>query len=91
MTRKDGSEKCILRIRVLGRKMLDEVTDRPTNKTDWANNYSEHNASKSEASLGQLLDNVAKQTSLEFVRTKRMIPVWFVREKPPTTQSVNLK
>ena len=35
---------------------------------DWANNYFERNATKSEAALSELLDNVAKQTSLEFTR-----------------------
>jgi hypothetical protein len=76
---------------IAGRKVIDEVTDRPTTSIDWANNYSEHNATKSEAALAQLLDNVAKQTSLEFVRTKRMIPIWFIREKPPTIQAASTK
>jgi len=71
------------------RKVIDEITDRPTTNIDWANNYSEHNATKSEAALGQLLDNVAKQTSLEFVRTKRMVPVWFIREKSQSKQPGN--
>ncbi len=68
---------------ITGRKVIDEVTDRPANDIDWANNYSEHHATKNEPALAQLLDNVAKQTSLEFVRTKRLIPIWFVREKAP--------
>jgi hypothetical protein len=73
------------------RKVIDEVTDRPTKDIEWANNNSGHKASQNEAALAQLLDNLSKQTSLEFVRTKRMIPIWFVHEKAATTQAINVK
>jgi hypothetical protein len=67
------------------RKVIDEVSGRPTADVEWYNNYSENDAHKNEAAMGKLLDNLTKQTSLEFVRTKRMIPIWFIREKNPAT------
>jgi hypothetical protein len=71
------------------RKVIDEVSGRPKSDVEWYNNYSEHEADKSEAAMAKLLENLTKQTSLEFVRTKRMMPVWFIREKSPTTQPWN--
>jgi hypothetical protein len=71
------------------RKVIDEVSGRPTGDVEWYNNYSEHDAHKSEAGVATLLDNLTKQTSLEFVRAKRMIPIWFVYDRSATTQPIN--
>jgi len=73
------------------RKVIDEVSGYPTADVEWYNNYSENDAHKSEEKMAMLLDNLAKQTSLEFVRTRRMIPIWFVRDRSAATQPVNEK
>ena len=73
------------------RKIIDEVSGYPTGDVEWYNNYSENDAHKSEKKMAMLLDNLAKQTSLEFVRTRRMIPIWFVRDRSATTQPIDQK
>jgi hypothetical protein len=76
----------ITRIRV-----INEVTDGPTKPIEWANNFSASRAAGTEPPLRDLLDNLTTQTSLEFIRRPRMVPVWFVRERSTTTQPVNRK
>jgi hypothetical protein len=71
---------------IAGRKVIDEVSQRPAGRVEWANNYSEYPASKNEVALEQLLANLQKQTGLEYVRTKRAMPTWFIEDKAATTR-----
>jgi hypothetical protein len=68
------------------RKVIDEVTQRPAQDVPWMNHTSANDAIDNEQKRGQLLENLHKQTSLEFLRTRRVIPVWFIREQSPATQ-----
>jgi len=66
---------------VADRIVINEVAKGPTTNIDSANNASARWISPTEQQLADLLNNLQKQTSLEFVRTKRMIPIWFIRDK----------
>jgi hypothetical protein len=72
---------------ILGRKVFDEVTGRPTTAVPVVKHTSTNRAIDNDQALGQLLDNLTKQTSLEFVREKRMIPIWFIRDKSADSAS----
>ena len=71
------------------RKVIDEVNGRPKGDVEWYNNYSDYEAHRNEAAMEKLLENLANQTSLEFIKTRRAIPVWIVRDRTAATQPVN--
>jgi hypothetical protein len=62
------------------------VTERPKGSVEWSNNNSDDKARESEAGLIEMLENLKKQTGLEYIRTRRAIPRWYVREKNAATQ-----
>jgi len=64
----------------LARKVFDEVTQRPTTVVPVVKYTSANRAIDNDQALVQLLDNLTMQTSLEFVRTRRVIPIWFIKE-----------
>jgi hypothetical protein len=66
--------------------VIDEVEVKPPRDLDWSNNRSDDQARKSESAMIELLENLQKQTGLEYIRTRRPVPKWFVREKTTTTQ-----
>jgi len=66
---------------VADRIVTNEVATPPATNIDSAINASARWISPTEKQLADLLENLGKQTSLEFVRTKRMIPIWFIRDK----------
>jgi hypothetical protein len=70
-------------------KVVDETQGPRPDRLQWYNHRALSGGRLSEVEQDQLLENLTKQTSLEFVRTKRMIPIWFVREKPAATQPAN--
>jgi hypothetical protein len=71
---------------IAGRKVIEEVEVKPTREVEWSNNRSDDQAHKSESAMIELLENLGKQTGLEYIRTRRAIPKWYVREKSATTQ-----
>ena len=71
---------------IAGKKVVDEVEVLPQGKVLWENSHSADRASQSEAGLAQLLLNLQQQTGLEYLRTKRQVPVWFIRDRGATTQ-----
>jgi hypothetical protein len=73
------------------RKFVDDVQAPRPKSISWSNNSSQYSAAGKETKLDQLLAIVQKQTSLQFSKEKRAMPVWFVREKLATTQPVNSK
>ena len=76
---------------VTDRKVINEIKKPPTTNVSWSINNSGRQVFKSEEKFAALLQNLQKQTSLEFVRTKRIIPIWFIRERPVAEQPNNGK
>jgi len=71
------------------RKFVDEVQAPRPKSITWSNNHSQYSAAENENKLDQLLAVVQKQTSLQFTKEKRPMPVWFVREKSANMQPVS--
>jgi hypothetical protein len=69
------------------RKVIDEVSEPRPASIEWSNNHSQYLAAEKEAKLDELLAVVKKQTSLQFSKEKRPVPVWFIRERSATTQA----
>jgi len=76
---------------VTDRKVINEIQKPPTTNVSWSINNSGRQVFKSEEKFAALLQNLQKQTSLEFVRTKRIVPVWFIRERAVAEQPNNGK
>ncbi len=73
---------------VVRRKIVDEVSEKPVGRLRWKRRSS-FDRSEDEKRLDTRLAELQRQTSLEFIRTHRQIPIWFLREKSLTTQSVS--
>jgi len=71
------------------RKFVDEVQEPRPKSISWSNNHSQYSAAENENKLDQLLAVVQKQTSLQFTKEKRPMPVWFVRQKSANMQPVS--
>src|SRR6266568_583984 len=71
---------------VVRRKIVDEVSEKPVGRLRWKRRSS-FDRSEDEKRLDTRLAELQRQTSLEFIRTHRQIPIWFLREKSLTTQS----
>ena len=76
---------------VTDRKVINEIKKPPTTNVSWSINNSGRQVFKSEEKFAGLLQNLQRQTSLEFVRTKRIIPIWFIRERAVAEQPDNGK
>jgi hypothetical protein len=67
-------------------KLIDEVEgDRPPS-IRWMNDMSMYKARENEAKLDEFLQILSKQTSLQFLKTRRVIPVWYIHEEGAATQ-----
>jgi hypothetical protein len=67
-----------------GRRILDEVEGVRPKRIQFSTYMIQRRPDG--PGLDQYLANVEKQTSLKFTKAKRAVGVWFVREKPATTQ-----
>jgi len=75
---------------VTNRIIVDEIERLRPESVEWTESSLQYEARKSQEKQDQLLENLARQTSLQFSNSRRVVPVWFVFDEHATNE-VNIK